>query len=142
MQLGSHAENGWKYQVSPLIDIIFLLIIYFMVTTSLIRKEADLAFSLPSPDFIIDLNLPVDVQIEIVADGSVTVEGLQLPGEDRTLTALSRQLAGLKKVADLQRSKLSVTIIPHRETIHRRVIDVMDACRNAGVEHLGFGHSF
>jgi biopolymer transport protein ExbD len=142
MKIEPHAEHGWKYQVSPLIDIIFLLIIYFMVTTSLIRKEADLGFSLPSPDFTIDMNLPVDVQVEIVADGSVTVEGVQFPGEDRALTALSRQLAGLKKVADLQRSKLSVTIIPHRETLHRRVIDVMDACRSGGVEHLGFGKSF
>ena len=60
----------------------------------------------------------------------------------KSLDELDDELAGLKKVADLQRSKLSVTIIPHRETLHRRVIDVMDACRSGGVEHLGFGKSF
>jgi biopolymer transport protein ExbD len=140
MTTETKADSGLKYQVSPLIDIIFLLIIYFMVTASLMRKEADLAFSLPSPG-IIDLNVPMEVAIQIVADGSVNVEGICFPRNDRTLQAMSSQLAGMKSIAAAQNSSLHVTIIPHRDTLHRRVIDVMDACRNAGVEKLGFGES-
>ena len=33
-----------ELQIAPLIDVVFLLLIYFMVTASLIKKEADLSF--------------------------------------------------------------------------------------------------
>ena len=37
-----------EMQITPLIDVVFLLLIYFMVTASLIKKEADLSFMLPA----------------------------------------------------------------------------------------------
>lgn len=140
MKLTRNVESKVGYQVSPLIDIVFLLIIYFMVTASLVKKEADMSFALPQkPGPIFDL--PLEVAIEIVADGTVEVEGVRFASADRALNELTRQITGLKQVAASQRSEFYVTIVPHREALHGRIIDVMDACSAAGVKKLGFGRS-
>ena len=60
------AEENVELQIAPLIDVVFLLLIYFMVTASLIKKEGDIFFVLPATvaqDEMIDL--PVEVIIEI-----------------------------------------------------------------------------
>lgn len=139
MKLSCDTDSRVGYQVSPLIDIVFLLIIYFMVTAALVTKEATLSFGLPHTGPPIDL--PVEVQIQIVADGTVEADGVRFASADRTLKELTRQIAGLKKLAETQRSEFYVTLAPHQEAVHRRVIDVMDACSAAGVKKLGFGRS-
>ena len=41
-------EDKFEIQIAPLIDVVFLLLIYFMVTTTLIKKEADIEAILPA----------------------------------------------------------------------------------------------
>ena len=41
-------EAKLELQIAPLIDVVFLLLIYFMVTASLVKKEADVEFLLPA----------------------------------------------------------------------------------------------
>ncbi len=49
MNIMQHYEDAkLELQIAPLIDVVFLLLIYFMVTASLIKKEADLSFMLPT----------------------------------------------------------------------------------------------
>ncbi len=139
MKLARHLDARIDYQVSPLIDIVFLLLIYFMVTASLVKKEAEIGFLLPQPSPPIDL--PVEACIEVGADGSVMLDGLRYPGADRALDALVRHLAGLKEVAAAQHAELNVSIVPHKETRHGRIMDVMDACSAAGIRNMGFGQS-
>ena len=40
-------EEKVELQIAPLIDVVFLLLIYFMVTSSLKKSEADLGITLP-----------------------------------------------------------------------------------------------
>ena len=140
MKLGRNINTKLDFQVSPLIDVVFLLLIYFMVAASLIKKEAALSFSLPAcwqhaPSH------PIEVQIAIAADGTIEAEGVCFPGNDRSLNTLVTQISGLKTLAASQRSLFFVNIMPHKETRHQRVIDVMDACAAAGVNHLAFSKS-
>ena len=37
-----------ELQISPLIDVVFLLLIYFIVTAQIVRKEGDIPFMLPA----------------------------------------------------------------------------------------------
>lgn len=140
MELSHCADTKLDFQISPLIDIVFLLLIYFMVTASLIKKEADIVFSLPTPGSV-QIDMPVEVRVEIAADGAIEVEGMRFSREDRSLNELVTQMAGLKKIAASQQSEFFVNIMPHKESLHRRVIDVMDACTAAGVDRLIFGQS-
>ncbi|MEN7973609.1 MAG: biopolymer transporter ExbD [Verrucomicrobiota bacterium] len=140
MKLSRNVDAKLDLQVSPLIDVVFLLIIYFMVAASLIRKEADIGFMLPMPSPE-PIRIPVEVLVEIAPDGAVEVEGMRFSKDDHSLNELAKQIAGLRKMAALQQSEFFVSIAPHNEALHRRVIDVMDACSAAGVEKLGFSKS-
>lgn len=143
MNFTQHAEDiKLELQIAPLIDVVFLLLIYFMVTASLIRKEADISFILPAsvpPSKMIDV--PVEVLIFILDDGTVEMDGMRFSPSDRILDELSVQVAGLKEIADSQQSPFSVTVTPHEDAYHARVIDVMDACAAAGAKNLSFGKS-
>ena len=143
MNLSQHYEEAkLELQIAPLIDVVFLLLIYFMVTASLIKKEGDISFMLPANVAVEDMKeIPVEVLIEITADGSIQVEGMRFSYDDRTLDDLVIQVAGLKEIARSQNSPFFVNVLPHQDALHRRIIDVMDACAAAGVNSLTFSKS-
>jgi biopolymer transport protein ExbD len=131
-----------ELQIAPLIDVVFLLLIYFLVTASLIKKEGDISFILPATVPSTDVvKIPLEVLIEIDEDGTVLLEGLQFPRQDERLDDLVSQVRGLKAVAKSQQSPFFVNILPHRNALHGRVINVMDACAAAEVESLTFSKS-
>lgn len=137
MKLNTYLDTKLDLQISPLIDVVFLLLIYFMVTASLIKKEADIGFQLPMGGGV-EIDLPVEVTVQIQADGRVEVEGIIFEGRDRSLKSLVHQISGLRQLASSQSSEFYVNIAPHQNALHQRVIDVMDACAAAGVDKLGF----
>ena len=143
MNLNKHYEDiKLELQIAPLIDVVFLLLIYFMVTASLIRKEGDISFMLPANIAQEDtVDIPVEVLIEITNDGTVQVEGMRFSRDDKTLDDLVNQIAGLKQIAKSQNSPFFVNVLPHQDALHRRIIDVMDACAAAGVDSLTFSKS-
>ncbi|WP_372845907.1 ExbD/TolR family protein [Pontiella sp.] len=143
MNLNQHFEEAkLELQIAPLIDVVFLLLIYFMVTASLIKKEADIGFMLPADIAVQDMQqIPVEVLIEIGVDGTVSVEGMRFAYDDTELHDLVTQMLGLKQIAKSQSSPFFVNVLPHQDALHRRIIDVMDACAAAGVSSLTFSKS-
>jgi biopolymer transport protein ExbD len=128
-----------ELQIAPLIDVVFLLLIYFMVTASLVKKEGDLSFMLPAitePDEPIEL--PIEVLIEVNELGDILINGM-LFGEDKNdLGDLISQLVSLRVAADSSNSELIVNILPADAARHGRIIMVMDACAAAKVKNMSF----
>ena len=117
-----------ELQIAPLIDVVFLLLIYFMVTASLIKKEADLGFMLPAKvDVPESLDIPIEVLIEVSEDGNILIEGMIFGEDENNLDDLIGQLLSLKEAADTSGSELIVNILPEDKALHGRIIDVMDA---------------
>lgn len=143
MNISQHYEDAsLKLDMSSLIDVVFLLLIYFLVTASLIKKEADIGFMLPADVPPKEMReIPMEVNIQIQEDGTVEVEGMHFPSEDYILADLVEQVSGLKEIANSQNSPFFVNVLPNAESMHLRVIDVMDACAEAGVNSLTFGKS-
>jgi biopolymer transport protein ExbD len=136
------SDQKVELQIAPLIDVVFLLLIYFMVTASLIKKEADISFVLPASvpqDEMSDI--PVEVIIEIDSDGTVILEGMQFAASDAMLNDMAEHIRDLKQVAASQNSPFFVNLLPHRDATHNRVVDVMDACAAAQVDSLTFSKS-
>lgn len=125
--------------IAPLIDCVFLMLIYFIMTASLVKKEADISFALPAnvPQEQ-PVNLPVEVVIEIAADGTVQVEGMSYPVTDHMLNEMANNLLSLRQMALTQNSIFSVNLLPEGDALHERIIEVMDACAAAGVKNLTF----
>ena len=144
MMLSGVREEGLKVNQSTasLIDVVFLLLIDFMVTALLIRKEGDISFLLPGAVEQVEMvDSPGEVRIEIQAEGTVIVEGMRFSYDDRTLHNLGAQVAGLKVIAKTQTSPFFVKIRSHQESLNRRIIEVMDACAAAKVDQLTFSKS-
>ncbi|MBI9020023.1 MAG: biopolymer transporter ExbD [Verrucomicrobia bacterium] len=132
-------EEKVELQIAPLIDVVFLLLIYFMVTTALIKKEADISFMLPaSVDQVEPIDLPIEVTIEIAPDGDVMVEGVLFPASDSELLTLATRLTEFRQAAESAGSELVVNILPENEVMHGRIIDVMNACAIANVKNTSF----
>ena len=131
-----------ELQITPLIDVVFLLLIYFMVTSSLIKKEADLSFMLPAkvdtPD---PISLPIEALIEISDIGDVTMEGVLFGADGNNLDDLVMQLLTLKEAAKSSASELIVNILPADNARHGRIVKVMDACAAAKVKNMSFSMS-
>lgn len=124
-----------ELQIASLIDVVFLLLVYFMVTASLIRKEADLPFQLPVP--IVKHMMPeqaLEVLVEISETGHISIEGAEY-SDPKDLT---RQLATLKAVAEASGSPLVVSVLPGDKTLHGSIVPVMDACAAARIKNLSF----
>jgi biopolymer transport protein ExbD len=131
-----------ELQIAPLIDVVFLLLIYFMVTASLIKKEADLSFMLPAKvDVPESLDLPIEVLIEVSELGDIIIEGMIFGKDQQNLDDLIGQLISLKEAADSSGSELIVNIMPADKALHGRIIRVMDACAAADVKNMSFSMS-
>jgi len=131
-----------ELQIAPLIDVVFLLLIYFMVTASLIKKEADLSFMLPAattPDQ--PIVLPIEVLIEVNELGDILIEGMLFGKDENNLDDLIGQLISLKQAAESSQSELIVNILPADKALHGRIIKVMDACAAADVKNMSFSMS-
>ncbi|MEI6891117.1 MAG: biopolymer transporter ExbD [Pontiella sp.] len=128
-----------ELEITPLIDVVFLLLIYFMVTASIVQKEADLSFMLPAKVDVPDsLDLPIEVLIEVSELGDILINGMVFGSEEENLDDLIGQLLSLKEAADSSGSELIVNILPADTAKHGRIIRVMDACAAADVKNMSF----
>jgi biopolymer transport protein ExbD len=135
-------DDKVELQIAPLIDVVFLLLIYFMVTASLVKKEADISFMLPARvDQSESIEIPIEVAIEIAPEGDVVVEGMIFPRDDHDLDTLIARLMEFREAAESSGSELIVNIFPAEEVLHGRIVEVMSACAAAEVRNTSFSMS-
>lgn len=126
--------------LAALIDCVFLLIIYFMLSGTLERQEADLSFTLPGTAVThAPLALPDVPSIEIDASGRAHLNGRALDEPQaevyRTLAAvLSRYAQGARAAG----ASPTVQIAPQAQAPHWAIVRVMDACALAGIGQMSF----
>jgi len=126
--------------IAPMIDVVFLMLIYFMVTSSLEKQEADITFQLPGlVEQSEPIVLPAEQIIEIRADGQVIVNdyAYDSPGATRY-----RELAGMlqrfRQASEANQTTATVTLAPADATPHQAIVRVMDAVSLAGIEGVNF----
>lgn len=126
--------------IAPLIDAVFLLLIYFMVTSSLERQEADISFELPGTvEQDEPLELPDEQVIEIRADGQVIVNEYPYDSPDaERLLELQAMLTRLQEASVANKTTTQVTIAPAPKARHAVIIRVMDAVSAAGITGVNF----
>ena len=134
-------ESAGKPDLTPMIDVVFLMLVFFMVTTELIKQEADLGIQLPSAAAPASTpELPSKHTIDILPDGTVLLNGGNL-GDDPygDLSGLTSMLAGLKASADRLQKQTIVTIQADPYSPHYRSVDVLNACARANLKFVSFG---
>lgn len=129
-------------QIAPLIDCVFLLLIYFMVSSSLKRSEADLGLSLPGQVKQAEsISMPDEQIIEVRADGLIVFNDRQYSDPSKAdLADLEQTLLRYREASQLVDAQPMITIAADRESVHGRVTDVLNACASAGIKNVTFAN--
>lgn len=115
--------------VTPLIDVVFLLLIFFMVSTTF-TKETELSINLPEAEGEIAETVPDTIEIGIDAEGHYSLNNKALVNQ-KILTLMK----GLDKLADGNTDK-PVIIRADAKASHQAVVTAMDAAGRSGFVHL------
>ena len=120
-------DNG--INLTPLIDVVFLLLIFFMVTTTF-TKETRLLIDLPEANGEVADSSPATLELVIAKDGSYAVNGQNLINRDiKTIMASLRE-------ASSGNTDLPLVITADAQATHQAVITAMDAAGRLGFSQL------
>ena len=137
MRFSSRSEDDVSINLAPLIDVVFLLLIFFMVSTTFSR-ESELRIRLPEASIAKHETVNSRVVIEISSLGEYAVQG---PDDDRALSLVNRATLTLRraiKEAVGGRDDIIVVIRADRTTPHEAVIQALDAARRVGLREITF----
>lgn len=127
--------------LTSMIDIVFLLLIYFLVTTALQKDETQVTITLPSDSPPTDSKKqPNEAVVNILSDATITMDGVAYDHFDsREMPQLTEALRRLKVTGDSAGLVTFVTIQADEDSPHQRSIDVLNACAAADINSVTFG---
>lgn len=126
MQLGNSEELKSEINVTPLVDVVLVLLIIFMVVTPLLKQEVPI--ELPLADNSRNAKDLSQMTLTLDADGLLLLNGQNILPE-----ALVTQLQAIYAA----RADKTIFLEADRNLSYGRVVDVMDDCRAAGVTTIG-----
>ncbi|MDQ3198555.1 MAG: biopolymer transporter ExbD [Chthoniobacterales bacterium] len=117
-------------QLAPLVDVLLLLLIFFLLTWNAARNENELDVRIPKATTAKEKSAPIgDVIVNVKADGNVVVNRRSLSGPD-----LTTMLQGLVKLNPDQ----AVVIRGDEAGAYKNIVNVLDICSQAGVTNVAF----
>ncbi|HBE92792.1 MAG TPA: biopolymer transporter ExbD [Gammaproteobacteria bacterium] len=133
-------DDDLQINLTPLIDIVFLLLIFFMVTTTFTR-ESQLRIQLPEAQAEdVKVEEVEQLVIEISALGVYAVKG---PKDKAARQVINSSSVALKRVLDKsadveKRDDLVVIVRADRKTPHEAVIRALSVARQSGLTRITF----
>jgi len=139
-----YEDDPPKLEISSLIDICFLLLIYFLVTSTLVPRETDLDMRLPAqvqseaqPD-IEPLFIRLDSNGTIFTGTGAAQQVLDSNPDERGVPLLSAQLELYATAARGANSNPLVQIYADGNASQQRVIDVLNALAKVEISSVTF----
>ncbi len=127
---GKVKPDAVGFQIAPMIDIVFLLLCFFVTSQVFTQWESEIDIALPtSRTAEFNRRLPGEIILNIRPTGQVSVSGRVL--EEKELTALLDRLVQLFPGQP-------VLIRADRETPYLHVIRVLDLCRQSEIWNISF----
>ena len=129
--------------MGPMIDMVFLLLVFFMVTAKPIKQESDISLGLPGTVAAEEaVDLPDEQRIRIEDDGSIVLnDSVLAPAADTNLKELVAILQRFKESSEANQSEALVTLDAADGTNHQRIVDVLNACARADITGVTFSDS-
>jgi biopolymer transport protein ExbD len=117
-------------QLAPLVDVLLLLLIFFLLTWNAARNENEIDVKVPKASAAKEKSAPVgDVVVNVKADGNVVVNR-------RTLT--TAELTDLLKNLVQLNSEQAVIIRGDETGAYKNIIAVLNICTEAGITNVAF----
>jgi biopolymer transport protein ExbD len=138
MASGGGEEGEFGLQIAPMLDVMFVLLLFFMVSAGANEKEQELGVKVPgeAQSTLKNTNM-TPIMVTIDAEGVVFFNGA--PSGTAGDTELNDLRSQLKRATEaLADDPPPVIIAPSAKTAHSRLINVLDAASYAGVKKLSF----
>ena len=125
-----------EMNTAPMIDVVFQLLIFFMVAASFRAEESNLKVSLPAAGApAVQAAELEEVEIFVASSGAITVNQQEYDSaKSKNLPELKVMLTNL---ADLFKDQ-AVVIRADENAVHGRVVDVLNACAGARIKNISF----
>jgi len=119
-------QDSPTLELTPIIDMVFLLLIFFLVTTTFQQTEREMQIALPEAISAGPISMSLaELVINVERDGSIIVSG-------RTISTDDLRVLITEAVASNPNQK--VTVRGDRETPYANIVTVLDVCKGAGIQ--------
>lgn len=121
-------EEEQPLNMTPIIDVVFNLLIFFLLGSTYLNEERELELQLPRVAAAAPLTeAPDEISVNVRADGTVSIEGMTM-----TLPDLEERLVAARKNYPDQ----AVAIRGDGKVRYEAVANVIAICRRAGIGQL------
>lgn len=134
------AEVNLGFQIAPMIDVVFVIMLYFMVMAGAVQVENAHNTKLPGTVATeTDTPLPDEIAVRVEDDGQVYLNDDPLDSpETKALPEFTANLNQLRESSDASKSEVLVTIYANELARYERVVDVLDALSRAKISNVTF----
>lgn len=123
-------HEGLGIQIAPLVDVLILLLAFFVISWKFSRFETEIDISLPAADKGQPLNREYnEIVVNVHVDGRVVVDSQDYDD--------SKLFDRLQKIAKLN-PNVAVIVRGDKETKYEYIVSVLDTCKRAGVWNVSF----
>ena len=142
-----HKNEDVGFQIAPMIDVVFVIMLFFMVKVGARQTETEIKSKLPGSaetatsvtglesleeTIVIDENGQISHNDEMLDAGSV---------KDGDLVQLRERMKRLAEQGKADKTEVVVTVSTQPDTKYSRVTDVLDALQYAGIKNMTFSVS-
>jgi biopolymer transport protein ExbD len=120
-------NSNFSIEITPLIDIVFLLVIFFVVTSK-VGDSQFLSLELPKTESFSSNVVKDTNEVSILSDGTVLINGVTAPISDRELIN--------ELVFSLDRTFDKVILSAEENTYHQWVVEMMDILNKNGYSQV------
>ena len=115
-----------EINLTPMIDVVLQLIIFFVVTTTFISIESGAKVNLPSADFS-RIEEAKTITVTVTENNMIYVDGALVDG---------RELPSAIVVALRSEPESTIIIEADKQVLHGKVVSIMDILKKAGAEKI------
>ena len=135
---GASEDGDVGFQIAPMVDVVFVLLLFFMASAGSQIIEKELNISLPSGKSAAAAGgIPTTpIIIDILPDGRIQMNNQVY--DNPTSKELPELRAWMKQTIQKFGDKDPVILRPDPQAKHERVMDVLNAASAAGVTKLSF----
>jgi len=130
VKLSDETEGDeFALHLTSMTDIVFLMLVFFMLATTFVDPEKALGIELPGAASASDAPAE-ELVINVLEDGTYVIGGVSLDAEG---------LRARLEEAARRGPDTPVTIRGHRLARHEAIVTAMDACQGLGLTNLSVG---
>lgn len=133
LKLKKHAKAGVEIPTSSLADIVFLLLIFFLVTTSM-NPARGLGMTLPEAGEQVEIQKTNVLNVFVNAQGAILVGGNETSLENLQMKIEEERVKYKEARGDTM--ELIISLQTHKDANYRNMIDVLDEIKLAGAKKI------